>query len=107
MEIRIGVAGESERCEAVLLDSDSQFLFEFAYQSILRPFTRIELATGKFPQTGHRPAGRSLREQYQCVRVHEGTGRDEDEVNVHAALDRGWKQALTAYGLCDRVYRVA
>src|SRR5260370_33959605 len=72
MEIRIGVAGESERCEALLLDNDSQFLFKLAHQSILGPLTRIDLATGKFPKTGHPPAGWLLCDQYPPLHGHEG-----------------------------------
>src|SRR5260370_12086876 len=95
MEIRIRVAGESERCEALLLDNDSQLLFKLAHQSILGPLTRIDLATRKFPQTGHRPAGWSLCDQYPRVRVHEGAGRDDDELHVHEVLAPAWNPPLT------------
>ena len=91
MEIRIAVAGEGERREARFVDDDPQLFPEFPHQGVLGPLPRLDLAAGKFPQAGHRPACRPLRDQHAAVRIHEGASGDEDEFDAHEVTDRRWK----------------
>src|SRR5690349_10639172 len=52
----VAVARKGERCEARLGYGDAELLVELADQALLRPFAWLELAAGKFPQTGERLA---------------------------------------------------
>src|SRR4051812_797940 len=49
VEIRIAVAGESQRRQTGLLDHDAQLLLELANKRLFRPFALLDLAAGEFP----------------------------------------------------------
>jgi hypothetical protein len=85
MEIRIGVAHKSQRCQASLLDGDSKFLFEFANERLLRRFAGLDLAAGKFPQAGHRSPFGALGKQNASITVDERTGGDENQFDAHSS----------------------
>ena len=74
MKVLIGVAGEGQRRQAGLLHGDADFLMQFADQRLFGALARIELAAGKFPQPGHRLAGRPLRDQDAPVDVDQRAG---------------------------------
>ena len=78
MEIRIGVARESERREAGLLHRDAELFLQFANQRIFRPLARVDLAAGEFPQPGQRLAFWALGDQHAIVGIDQGGGDDEE-----------------------------
>ena len=48
-------------------DLDSQFLFEFAQETVLERLVQFALPTRELPQSGQMPAGRALRDQQASV----------------------------------------
>jgi len=52
MKIGIGVAGEGQRNEMAPGDVDAKLLAEFPDRCVFGVFARLNLAAGKFPQTG-------------------------------------------------------
>src|SRR5271170_6732164 len=81
MELGIKVTRECQRCEALLLDVDTQLLFQLADQTLLRPFAGLHLAAGKLPKSRHRFPFRTLREQHASVGIDERAGGNKDNVD--------------------------
>ena len=74
---------EVERRETLLVADDPKFLLQLPDQGRFRRFVHLDLAAGEFPQAGHRPAGRPLRDQHAPIRVDEGASGDQDEFDAH------------------------
>ena len=83
MEVGIDVAREGQRCEALLLDDDSQFLLQLADQALFRPLAGFDLAAGKLPQPAiDFPSGRCAM-QHAAVGIDERAGGNKDEFDAH------------------------
>jgi hypothetical protein len=63
-----------------LTNGDPEFLVEFPDQRVFRSFVRLELSTREFPQSGEALAFRSFCDQQTPIRVDEGAGDDEDDL---------------------------
>ena len=85
------MACERERREAGLADDDSQFLLQLPDQALFRTLMRLDLAAGKFPQAGHRPARRALSDQHAPIGIDESTCSDEDEFDAQDPASQGWQ----------------
>ena len=83
VEVGVEVARESQRCEALLLDDDSQFLLQLADQALLRTFAGFDLPARKLPQPCHRLALRALRDQHPAIRVDERGGGDQQNSHFY------------------------
>ena len=95
------MARESQRCETLLPDNDSQFLFQLTNQTLFRSFTRLDLAAGKFPQARHRSPGGTLRDQHALVSIDESAGGDENDLDAHdliAILAGPWLMTVQLSG---------
>ena len=77
------MARKGQRREALFLDGDSQLLIQFADQSRLRPFARLDLAARKFPQARHRFSVGALRQQHASVGIDQRAGGDKNEFDAH------------------------
>jgi hypothetical protein len=87
MEIVIGVAGEGERGKACRFHFYVQLLLELPDQARLWRLADFDLAAGKFPQACHRLACRPLRKQHAPIRIDEGAGGDENEIQASVSSD--------------------
>src|SRR5205823_1873185 len=96
VKLRIHVARERQRGEALLIDRNAQFLRKLADQRLFRPLARLDLAARKLPKPGHALPRRTLRDQHAAIRIHEGAGRNEE----HFAHDLVLK--LSGAGLIGR-----
>ena len=74
------MAREGQRREARLLHRDPELLAQLADQRLLRPLARLHLAAGKLPQPGELLALGPLRQKDAVVRVDQGDGNDEGEL---------------------------
>src|SRR6202522_1970727 len=83
VKVGIEVARKRQRCEALLLDGDSQFLLQLADQTISGPFPSLDLAPRKLPEPRHRLAFRALGDKHASVGIDQGTGGDKHEFNAH------------------------
>ncbi len=63
MKACIGMRGEAKRLHVVFGNGDPEFLAQFARKCGLRAFTRLHLASRKFPQSRHRLALGPLGQQ--------------------------------------------
>src|SRR5262249_15557037 len=86
IKVGIKVARKCQWRETIFLHIYSELFFKFANETLLRPFARFDFAAGKFPQTGHRFAGRALRDQHPAVAVDQSAGGDEDKLDGHELL---------------------
>ncbi len=80
MEIWIGVARKSKWRQARLTHCYRELLAEFSYQGIFRPLAILDLAAWEFPETGHRLALRSLRNQHAAICIDERASGNEDDL---------------------------
>src|ERR1700752_4661824 len=91
MEVRIAVAGESQRCQAGFLHDDTQFLVQFADQCFLRPLAIMNLAAGKFPEARHRFSGRTLRQQDAAISIDQGASYDKKDFHAYGLRIKGMR----------------
>jgi hypothetical protein len=77
------MTGKSQRRQTFLIDDDSQFLLEFADQTLFRTLSGFNLAAGKLPKAGHRFTFRTLGEKHTPVGIDERTGGDKDKIHIH------------------------
>ena len=77
------MTGKSQRRQTPLIDDDSQFLLQFADQTLFRTLSGFDLAAGKLPKTGHRFTFGTLGDEHTSVRVDERAGGDKDEIHTH------------------------
>ena len=77
------MTGKGQRRQTLLIDDDSQFLLQFADQTLFRTLSGFDLAAGKLPKTGHRFAFRTSGKEHTSVRVDERAGGDKDEIHTH------------------------
>lgn len=82
MPVPVGVAGEGERREAQRFDDDPQLLPEFADQALFRRLIRLDLSPGKFPQAGHGPSRRALRQEDAAVGIDQRDGDDQLKAQI-------------------------
>src|SRR5262249_39407820 len=85
VKLRIGMAGERQRRETLLVDDNAQLLLELADERVLGSLARLDLAAGKLPQPGHRLSRRTLRDQHATVGIDQGAGRNEENF-AHSLL---------------------
>ena len=85
MEVGIAVARKGKRRETSLAHRYREFLAQFPYQGIFRSLAILDFAAGEFPETGHRLALRSLRDQHAAVGVDERASRNEDDLERQGA----------------------
>ena len=79
MEVRISVAGEGQRREAVRFDRNAELFLKFADERVLRPFAGVNLPAGELPQALERFASGPLRKQHPPVGVDQRRRDDEHE----------------------------
>jgi hypothetical protein len=79
------MTGKGQRRQALLIDDDSQFLLQFADQTLFRALSGLDLATGKLPKTGHRFAFRTLGKEHTSVGVDQRAGGDKDKIHTHSS----------------------
>lgn len=77
------MTGKGQRRQTFLLDDNSQFLLQFADQTLFRPLSGLDFAAGKLPKAGHRFAFRALGDEHTSVRIDERAGSDENEIHTH------------------------
>ncbi len=88
MEVGIGVTCKGKRRETSLAHRYREFLAQFPYQGIFRSLAILDFAAGEFPETGHRLALRSLRDQDAAVGVDERAGGDKNKFDAHSPRPR-------------------
>jgi len=86
IEVGIKMARECQRRETIFLHRYSQFLFEFANETLLGPFAGFDFAAGKLPQAGHCFAGWALGDQDPAIGVDQSASGDEDKLDGHGLL---------------------
>lgn len=77
MLIPHGLAGKGNGLDFLLFDNDTQFFVQLANQRGFRCFLWFNLASGEFPEAGHRLAFRSLLYQNSAILVDESSGSDK------------------------------
>ena len=80
MKVGIGVARKGKWRETGLTYCYRKLFAQFPDQGVFRSLTIFHLAAGKFPETGHWLALRSLRDQHASVRIDERASRNEDDL---------------------------
>ncbi len=72
MKLRVRVTGKGERCQAGFRHIDGQFFLQLADQRRFRPFSGLDLAAWKFPESRQHLSFRPLANQHPAIRVNKG-----------------------------------